>query len=359
MEGKALKKLSLILIMLITTATILGACGKKEDSDKTTEQNGSTKTEFKVAMVTDVGGVDDKSFNQSAWEGLKEFGKENKLTEKEGFDYAQSASDADYLPNLTRLSKADFDLVYGIGFLMKEAVTNAANENPKTNFAIVDEEITGKKNVASIKFAEHEGSYLVGVVAAMQTKTKKVGFVGGVDMPLIQKFEEGFKAGVKAVDPAIEVVVKYTGAFDKPELGKTTAAAMYKSDIDIIYHASGGTGNGVFSEAKSIKEADPSRDIWVIGVDKDQAPEGLLKDGKTNITLTSMIKRVDIAVNDVATKAMDGKFPGGEVISYDLKSNGVGIAPTKDNLSDEILKKVDEYAGKIKSGEIKVPFERK
>ena len=353
-----MKKLSLFLALLIAAASILGACSSKNEEKKpSTGDDNKPKTDYKVAMVTDVGGVDDKSFNQSAWEGLKKYGEENNLVEKEGFNFAESNDDSDYMPHLNSLTQAGFDLIFGIGFLMEEAIKQIADENPEVNYSIVDM-VVDKPNVASITFAEHEGSFLVGVVAAMQTKTNKVGFIGGVDMPLIHKFEEGFKAGVAAVDKDIEVEVTYTGAFDAPDKGKATASAMYNSNVDVIYHAAGGTGNGVFTEAKSLKEADPSREIWVIGVDRDQAEEGKTKDGD-NITLTSMIKKVGVAVKDVADKGKDGNFPGGQILTYDLKSDGVGIAPTQDNLSKEILDKVEEFRQKIIDGEIEVPFERK
>ncbi len=340
---------------MVSTATILSGCGSSDDK-KEADPAKEPKTDYKVSMVTDVGGVDDKSFNQSAWEGVQAYGKENNLEKTVGYDYAASKKDDEYVPNLTKLAKADFDLVFGVGFLMEKAVAQAADENPDTDFAIVDA-VVDKPNVASITFAEEEGSFLCGVAAAMTTKTKKVGFVGGTDTPIINKFEAGFTAGVHAVDPTIEVVSNYTGAFDKAELGKAAASAMYKSGVDVIFQAAGATGKGVFSEAVSLKEADPSRDVWVIGVDKDQYEDGLLKDGETSVTLTSMMKRVDVAVQDVANKGKEGDFPGGETLVYDLESGGVGLSESDQNLTPEIKTAVDDYTQKIISGEIVVPTE--
>jgi basic membrane protein A len=355
-----LKKLGLLLVMMIIAASLLTACGKdKEEGTKDSgDKTATPKTEYTVGMVTDLGGIDDKSFNQSAWEGLQLYGEDNNLEKGKGFSYLQSQSDADYATNLNQLARNGFKLVYGIGFLLSDAISEVAGQNLDTHFALVDS-VVEAPNVASITFAEHEGSFLVGVVAAMKTKSKHVGFVGGVNMPLIQKFEAGFKAGVAYIDPTIKVDVNYTGSFTDAALGQAAAGTMYKAGCDVVYHAAGGSGNGVFTEAKNIKENDPTKEIWVIGVDKDQAPEGLLKDGKTNVTLTSMVKRVDVAVNDVAVKGKDGKFPGGEVLTYDLKNDGVGIAPTETNLTDEIKAKVKEVTEKIKSGEIKVPSELK
>jgi len=346
-------KAGLALSLVLAAGTILGACG----SDNAEKAGGDgKKSNFKVGMVTDTGGVDDKSFNQSAWEGLQAFGKKHGLEEGTGYKYLQSTKADDYQPNLSKFVEANFDLTFGIGFLMEDDIQKAAEQNPKANFALVDSILTDAKgnpvtldNVAAITFKEHVGSFLVGVAAAKQTKTNKVGFIGGVDSPLIKKFESGFKAGVKSVNPKAEVVVQYAGDFNAPEKGSSIAATMYEQGADIIYHAAGGTGNGVFTEAKNRKKK--GQDVWVIGVDRDQHEEGMPE----NVTLTSMIKRVDVAVQEVTQEAMDGKFPGGKEVVFGLEEDGVGIAPTKDNLTEDTLKAVDEYQQKILKGEIKVP----
>ncbi|MCD7033720.1 BMP family protein [Metabacillus sp. GX 13764] len=347
-----MKKMGLALSVVLAAGTILGACGKSDKSE-----SGSA-SEFTVGMVTDVGGVDDKSFNQSAWEGIQEFGKANNLEKgNKGYNYLQSASDADYATNLNTMVRQKFDLVYGIGFNLQKAITDIASKHKDTKFAIVDS-VVEAPNVASITFKENEGSFLVGVAAGLTTKTNKVGFVGGVKGDLIGKFEAGFTAGVKAVNPKAQVDVQYAGSFAAADKGKAIAASMYGSGADIIYHASGATGNGVFSEAIDEKVQDPNREIWVIGVDKDQHDEGngKTKDGKEfNVTLTSMVKRVDVAVNDLSQKTKDGKFPGGKIIEYGLDQNAIGIAPTKDNLKEDVIKKVEEYQQKIAKGEITVP----
>ncbi|MBA2870866.1 basic membrane protein A [Anoxybacillus calidus] len=349
------KRFGVALSLMLAAGALLGGCGQKDENNA-----GGNKDTFSVAMVTDVGGVDDKSFNQSAWEGLQKFGEDNGMKKgKGGYDYLQSQSDADYTTNLNKLVRSDFDLIYGIGFLMADAIGEIAEQKPKAQFAIVDS-VVEKPNVASITFKEHEGSFLVGVVAGLTTKTNKIGFVGGMEIPLIEKFESGFRAGVKAVNPKATVEVQYAGAFDQADKGKAIASSMYASGIDVIYHAAGATGNGVFSEAKDLKTKDPNRELWVIGVDKDQAPEGVVKVGgkEYNVTLTSMVKRVDVAVYDVAKKTKDGQFPGGKVIEYGLPENGVGIAPTQDNIKPEVLKAVDEWKEKIIKGEVKVPKTR-
>ncbi len=343
------KKAGILLSLTLAASTILGACGNtNKESDK---KEGKGNNNFKVGMVTDVGGVDDKSFNQSAWEGLTAFGKENKLKENEEYRYLQSSKESDYVPNLTKFGETNYDLTFGIGFLMQKSIEKVAGQFPKNQFAIVDA-VVNKPNVTSITFKDHEGSFLVGVVAAMTTKSNKVGFIGGVKSPLIEKFESGFKAGVKAVNPNIEIVSQYAEAFDKPEKGSVLASAMYGQGVDVIYHASGATGNGVFTEAKNRKKK--GENVWVIGVDRDQTQEGMPE----NVTLTSMVKRVDVAVEKVSQEAKDGKLQGGKTEEFGLKDDGVGIAKTTDNVkkvNPEILTKVEDYKKKIINGEIKVP----
>lgn len=347
------KKFALALSVVLAGSTFLGACSSDKDNKK--EEGGKEAAKIKVGMVTDTGGVDDKSFNQSTWEGLQQFAKDNGLKVGEEVKYAQSTSDADYIPNLTQFAQGGFDLTYGVGFLLADAVKEVADQHPDQNFAIIDSVVEGK-NIASISFKEHEGSFLVGVVAAMTTKTDKVGFVGGVDSDLIKKFEIGFKAGVQAVNPKIKVIAQYAGDFGKPEKGASIAASIYGQGADIIYHAAGGTGNGVFQEAKN--RSKNGEKVWVIGVDRDQHAEGLPED----VTLTSMVKRVDLAAQIVSKQALDGKFPGGQIVEFGLDTDGVGIATNPEsqkNVSKEALAKVEEFSAKIKDGSIKVPANEK
>jgi basic membrane protein A and related proteins len=350
------RKFGLALSFVLAAGTILGACGSSEKEEGASSGDGKSKEDqFTVAMVTDVGGVDDKSFNQSAWEGLKAFGEEHGLEKgKSGYDYLQSQSDADYATNLNTLARQDFDLVYGIGFLMEGAINDIAQQQKDSHFAIVDA-VVDQPNVASITFKEQEGSFLAGVVAGLTTKTNKIGFIGGMEIPVIERFHSGFLAGVKAVNPEAEVVADYAGAFDKAELGQTIASKMYSQNADVVFHAAGGTGNGLFKEARDLKEKDPSREIWAIGVDSDQSAEG--KVGDHNIVLTSSLKRVDNAVLDLSNKAKEGNFPGGEMISYGLNEDGVGLAELNDELSnkDEVMTKVNEWKEKIANGDITVP----
>ena len=353
------RKFGLALSLVLAAGTILGACGSSEETNnKDNSGDAKEETTFKVGMVTDTGGIDDKSFNQSAWEGLQAFGEEKGIEEgNDGYNYLQSNSDADYATNLNTLVRNEFDLVFGIGFLLADSMKEVAEQRPEAKLAIVDSVVEGD-NIASITFKEEQGSFLVGVVAAHATKSNKIGFIGGVDSELINKFEVGFIAGVKSVKPDAEVLVQYANDFNKADIGKEIANSMYKQNIDVIYHAAGGTGNGVFTAATEMKQADPEANVWVIGVDRDQAAEGTVPDSDLNVTLTSMVKRVDLAVKDLSERTLAGNFPGGEVIEYGLEEGGVGIAPTQDNVPAEALTAVEEWTGKIKSGEITVPKTR-
>ena len=353
------RKFGLALSLVLAAGTILAACGGSEETSNN-DNSGDVKkdTNFTVAMATDTGGVDDKSFNQSAWEGLQAFGEENGLEKgQDGYDYLYSKSDADYATNLNSLVRNEFDLIFGIGYKFAADIKEVAEQRPNSQFAIVDEVVEGD-NIASITFHEEHGSFLVGVAAALSSESNKIGFIGGMDGELINKFEVGFIAGVKSVNPDAEVSVQYANAFDKAEIGKEIANSMYKQGIDVIYHAAGATGNGVFTAATELKQADNNANVWVIGVDEDQYEEGAVPGTDLNVTLTSMVKRVDLAVKDLATRTMNGDFPGGETIRYGLEDEGIAVATTGDHMSEETLAAIEEWTEKIKSGEIKVPATR-
>jgi basic membrane protein A and related proteins len=340
------KSFKLSIVMLLALTVVLAGCGTKKSDNSSasadTGSNTSATSNVKIGMVTDVGGVNDKSFNQSAWEGL------SSLTNIKT-DYLQSTKADDYETNLNKFVKGGYDLTWGIGMDLGDAVGKVASENPNSKLAIIDATVD-QPNVKSVTFSENEGSYLVGVVAGLMTKTNKIGFVGGAEIPVIKRFEAGFKAGIAAVNPSAQLLVNYTGAFDKPDLGKTAAATFYDNGADIVFQAAGGTGTGVFNEATARVKS--GQKVWVIGVDKDQSLEF-----GDDVTLTSMVKRVDEAVKRVSQEVVDGTFKGGSEV-LGLKENGVGIPDTsKKNVPADVLAKVDEYKQKIISGEIKVPTE--
>ncbi|MGM0446288.1 MAG: BMP family lipoprotein [Bacillota bacterium] len=321
-----MKKLSLFVILALTLTLIMGftTIGMAQ--------------EFKVGMVTDVGGLGDESFNDSAWRGLQRA--------EEDFDVEinviESNTMTDYTPNLSSLAEQGYDLVWGVGFLFTDAMGEVATMYPDVNFGIIDAVVEGD-NVVSVTFDEHTGSFLAGVVAGMRTETNKVGFIGGMEMSLIKKFEAGFRAGVKAVKPDAEVTIAYTGSFDDPQAGKELAFTQFDQGADVIYHASGACGIGVIKAANE-------RGLYAIGVDSPQnhlAPSNVL---------TSMIKRVDNAVYNEIKKLVEGEFESG-LQAYGLDDDGVGIyRPQAENmLSQEVLDTVDDYKQKIIDGEIEVP----
>ena len=346
------KKQWLGLGLVAVAAVGLAACGNR--SSRNAASSSDVKT--KAAIVTDTGGVDDKSFNQSAWEGLQDWGKEHNLSKDKGFTYFQSTSEADYANNLQQAA-GSYNLIFGVGFALHNAVKDAAEEHTDLNYVLIDDVIKDKKNAASVTFADNESAYLAGVAAAKTTKTKQVGFVGGMESEVISRFEAGFKAGVASVDSSIKVQVDYAGSFNDNAKGKTIAAAQYAAGADVVYQVAGGTGAGVFAEAKSLNESrSESEKVWVIGVDRDQEVEGKYtsKDGKeSNFVLVSTLKQVGTTVKDISNKAEKGEFPGGQVIVYSLKDKGVDLAVT--NLSEEGKKAVEDAKAKILDGSVKVP----
>ena len=347
------KKQWLGLGLVAVAAVGLAACGNR--SSRKADSSSDVKT--KAAIVTDTGGVDDKSFNQSAWEGLQAWGKEHNLAKDKGFTYFQSTSEADYANNLQQAA-GSYNLIFGVGFALHNAVEEAAKEHSDLNYVLIDDVIKDQKNnVVSVTFADNESAYLAGVAAAKTTKTKQVGFVGGIESEVISRFEAGFKAGVASVDSSIKVQVDYAGSFGDNAKGKTIAAAQYAAGADVVYQVAGGTGAGVFAEAKSLNESRPENEkVWVIGVDRDQEAEGKYtsKDGKeSNFVLASTLKQVGTTVKDISNKAEKGEFPGGQVIVYSLKDKGVDLAVT--NLSEEGKKAVEDAKAKILDGSVKVP----
>ena len=350
------KKKWLGLGLVAVAAVGLAACGNRASRSNS---NSDAKTDLKAAIVTDTGGVDDKSFNQSAWEGLQEWGKENGLSKDHGFTYFQSTNESEYANNLEQAASSGYKAIFGIGFALRNAVEAAAKDHSDINYVIIDDEIKGQDNVASALFADKESAYLAGVAAAKTTKTKVVGFVGGIKGAVLTRFEKGFEAGVKSVDPSIKIDVQYAESFGDAAKGKTIAAAQYTAGADIIYQVAGGTGAGVFNEAKSINETrNESEKVWVLGVDRDQEAEGKFKskDGKeSNFVLASTLKKVGGTVKDIATKASKNQFPGGKTTVYGLKDGGVDL--TTKALSDDAKKAVEDAKAKILDGSIKVPAE--
>ncbi|MBL7500177.1 BMP family ABC transporter substrate-binding protein [Frankia sp. CNm7] len=333
---------------------VLGACGG-DDGDETPAPGGGTTaaaSEIKVGLAYDIGGRGDKSFNDSAAEGLDkasdEFGVE--ATELEA---AEGETDAQKEERLRQLADAGNNPIIAVGFAYATALAAVAPEYPDVSFAIIDDAtLVDEPNVASLTFAEEQGSFLVGAIAAQASKTNNIGFVGGVETPLIHKFQAGYEAGAKAVKPDIQIQVTYltqppdfTG-FNDPAKGQTAAAGMYDSGADVVYHAAGGSGGGVFTAAKAGGKL-------AIGVDADQYL-GAAPDVQP-VILTSMLKEVDVAVYDMIKSSVDGKPLTGAKV-YDLEAGGVGFS-TSNSIVAPFTATAEDYEKKIISGEIVVPTE--
>lgn len=298
---------------------------------------------LKVGLVLDKGGKDDKSFNSAAYQGALKAEKDLKIALK----YVE-ATDTNAIENLHRsFARKNFDLVIGIGFAQKDAVKKIAAQFPKVKFAIVDGEVSAP-NVRSLLFEEHEGSFVVGALAAMTSKTNSVGFVGGMDIPLIRRFAMGYAAGAKYVNPKITTIENYVGitgeAWNNPAKAKELALSQYAKNADVIFVAAGASNSGVFDAAEEKKK-------FAIGVDSNQ---NWMKPG---IILTSMLKAVDVAVYDTIKEAQAGTFSGG-IVHFGLKNQGVDYTLDKYNeklITSDMKKKIEEIKKKIIAGQIQVP----
>lgn len=299
--------------------------------------------ELSVGMITDVGGVNDQSFNQSAWEGLQRAEKELGVK----VSYIESRQDADYGPNLETMLDAGTDLIWGIGFKMADAALEAANNNPDQKYAVIDFAWDDTpKNLIGVVFKAEEASFLVGYIAAKMTTTGKVGFIGGMSFPVIWGFEYGYRAGVRYGNKDVEILSQYAESFTDAAKGKSIANSMYQQGADIVFHAAGGVGDGLIEAAKE-------QGKWAIGVDRDQnylAPDNVL---------TSAMKRVDNAMFNITKELTEGVWKGGQTVSYGLAEGGVDIAPTSSmHVPADLLAEVEAVKARIISGEIVVPYSK-
>lgn len=297
----------------------------------------------RLAMVTDTGGLGDQSFNDGAYRGLLDAKRDLHAD----IAVLQSRSAADYQPNLTVLANKEYDEIFAVGFLMAQDVDEVASRFPSRNFAIIDA-VVAEPNVASITFREQEGSFLAGVAAAYASKTKTIAFVGGIDIPLLRKFEAGYTAGARQIDPAIDVLVKYVGSFDDPAAGKEIAGVLLSQNADVIYVAAGKAGLGAIDQIKT------HPGTYAIGVDVDQ---DALAPGKI---LTSMVKRVDVGVLTVSRIAATGKVPHGH-IELGLKQGAIGLTDfkyTRSALTPAQFHEIDVLRSAIITGRIVPPTTR-
>lgn len=353
MDAKLRKVLALLLVIVLV-ATLVAGCGGKEEPAENGESE-TPKTDLKAAMVTDVGGLGDKSFNDMSWEGLKraeqELGVEVKALE--------SNEIADYEPNIDQLANAGFNVIFTVGFLMTDTTTAKAPEYPDVMFGGIDqsfEELAA--NQEGLIFKENEAAYLAGIVAGLATLDKDlddrindknvIGFVGGMDIPPVEKFEVGFIAGARSVNPDVEVISLWAGSFDDQAKGKELALSAIDQGADIVFAAAGLTGLGSITACQE-------RGALFIGVDADQY---LTVPGSGDVMLTSAVKRVDNAVFETVKSVVEGTFVGGQNREFGLAEEGVDLAPFhdfEDAVSQDIKDAVEEARQAVLSGKVTVP----
>jgi len=331
------------LLALVVLAQLAAGCSSPAKESSKTSAAG-----FPVGLVFDIGGRGDKSFNDSAYNGLVRAQKDLGVT----FSTLETSEGSDREAQLRQLASGDSRLVFGVGFLFTDDVRALAKEFPEKRFACIDYTVTPgdslPPNLVALKFREEEGSFLVGALAALLTKTNKIGFVGGMEIPLIKKFQAGYVAGAKAANPNVQVLIKYAGttgaAFKDPTKGKELALAEYHAGADIIFHASGSTGLGVFEAARELKKL-------AIGVDSDQYDEA------PDNVLTSMVKRVDVAVFETIKALGEGRWSSGIKV-FGLAENGVAWVyddRNKAKIPDPVRATVDSLKAEIIAGHIVAP----
>ena len=345
-DRKLLFSLALLLVFIVCA---FSACSEPA---VTAEENGK----IKVGIVFDIGGKNDRSFNAAAWEGVKRARTDLNITLRD----VEPGNPTSIEPAMRAFAEKNFDLIIGVGFAQGPIMEKVARDYPNIKFAIVDGVILDKDgkplpNVASLVFREHEGSYLVGMLAAMKSKSGVLGFVGGMDIPLIHKFETGYEEGARSVNPKIKVLQNYVGvtdaAWNNPGKGREIATDQIGNGADVIFTAAGNSGLGAFDAVEQYgKAANGEANKFVIGVDSNQ--NGV----KPGYVLTSMVKRVDNAVYNVVKEVLDGQFQGG-FHTFGLEKDGVAYALDDNNkslISEDSRRKLEEAKQEIIDGKIKV-----
>ncbi|MBD7915174.1 BMP family ABC transporter substrate-binding protein [Clostridium sp. Sa3CUN1] len=352
-----MKKKLIALTLSALMITGLVGCGNSETAKKS----------LKVGMVTDAGTIDDKSFNQGTWEGIL------KAEEELGIDSSylkpSGNTEADYMKEIGNLYDAGYKFIVTPGFKFETALFQAQDKYPEAKFVIIDGSPNNGKdgeervekvgdNTIAIYFAEQEAGFAVGVAAALELKEGELGFIGGMKLPAVQKFNWGFQQGVKYANENLgtnmnikKENVVYQGTFDNVAAGQQIAATMFDNGVKAIFTAAGGVGVGSIKEAKD--RATNGKEAWIIGVDVDQYQDGVYDEANNkSIILTSAVKKVEAAAFDMIKSELDGNFKGGQTLVFDAKSGGVGIPAENPNLSKETQDKVNEVLDQIKEGKI-------
>lgn len=345
-----MSKIKLILLALATVVLTV-SCTKKSDS----------VNKVKIGMVTDAGTIDDKSFNQGTWEGILRAEKQLNV----GIKYLKPSgtTEADYLKEIGNLNDAGYKFIITPGFKFATAINKAQNKYRDTKFVLIDaspEQI--QDNTISIFFAEHEAGFLAGVATALQLQKGSVGFIGGMEIPPVQRFNWGFQQGINHANSNMGTELSldseniiYQGTFHEVAAGQALAAQMFDKGVDAIFCAAGGVGVGAINEAKS--RAVNGDQVWIVGVDSDQYSDGIYADNKS-VILTSALKRVDNAAYDMINEYLNGAFEGGSTLMFNAQNDGIGLPDINPNLSESVLKKVKTVYSEITIGVIEVSGEQ-
>jgi basic membrane protein A and related proteins len=355
------KKWMALLLVFVFIFAVVG-CGT--DDAVVDDGNGEEEVaELRVGMVTDAGTIDDKSFNQGTWEGVqlaaRDFGLETRYLQPGG------TTEADYITEIGNLVDAGFMFVVCPGFKFETAIFDVQTRYPQAKFVLIDGYPHAgdwvpvvNDNVVSIFFAEHESGFLGGLAAALQLGEGEVGFIGGMELPAVQRFNWGFQQGILYANENYGTQIAmnaenfiYQGTFDDVAAGQVLAAAMYDKGLNAIFAAAGGVGIGAINEAKA--RASTGQEVWIIGVDVDQYPEGIY-DGTNSIILTSAMKYIDVAAYDMIEAELNGEFPGGEILTLDASNYGIGVPPVNPNLDDEVEEIVWEAFAAMQAGTLVV-----
>jgi len=361
-----MKKGLLAITILALMLTLVAGCGKKQDSTGT----GGAKSDLKVGMVTDSGTIDDKSFNQGTWEGIEKAKSDLGISDK--YIKPSGTTEAEYSKEIGNLYDAGFKFIVTPGFKFSTAIFKAQDKYSDGKFVIIDAAPNSgekgaadvvKPNTVAVFFAEQQSGFIAGVAAAVQLKEGEAGFIGGMEIPAVQKYNWGFQQGLKYANDnyGTKITLKpenvvYQGSFDNSAAGSQLAAQMYDRGVKFIFTAAGGVGVGAITEAKN--RANAGKEAWIVGVDVDQYADGKYGDGSKSVILTSAMKKIDQATYDIVKDEIDGKFPGGQTLTFDATNDGVGIPAENPNLSADAVAKAKEVTTKIKSGDIKVAAEQ-
>ncbi|WP_078547014.1 BMP family lipoprotein [Litchfieldia alkalitelluris] len=360
-------KKNFLVLFVFALITVLAACGGNGEEGAAPDNGGDAEDALKVGMVTDAGTIDDKSFNQGTWEGILQASEELNVDEK----YLKPAgtTEADYLKEIGNLYDAGYKFIVTPGFKFETAIFQAQDKYEDAKFVIIDGAPHAgdfapvvKDNTVSVFFAEHESGFLAGVATALELKEGEAGFIGGMEIPAVQKFNWGFQQGLKYANENLgtnlsikaENVI-YQGSFDNAAAGGQIAAQMYDRGVNVIFTAAGGVGVGAINEAKT--RAEGGEEAWIVGVDVDQYADGIYE-GDKSVILTSAMKKLDAVAFDMIKQELDGNFPGGQTLTFDTKNAGVGIPAENPNLSEDTVSQVADINEKISAGEITISSEQ-